>query len=497
MIAKWKMPCLALLFVTLVTHGPAWTETPASQEKTPSENPSGNETDSDTLSPAELPEGTLGPVTLKATLSKTKVMPLTLEAALKLAEGQNVSLQIENKTTEKRQIEYRYRLSELMPDLTIGYNQSRFVGGVQIFGGELFHMSKTSYQPQLTANYTIYSAGANVFELKASKQRLEAQKSLSEDARQRILSEVALAYYNLQQAYWQRAISLQAIKEGELRVALSESRYKAGIGLKLDVLQAQTYLSQKKEQLLQVENRITKASDHLSQLLNLDFQVDLVPTSLDSTVARLVPSDSSALDLIALAKSTNPKLKALEQLNDAAHLDVKTTIANTFPRFDVTGYINGTGPSLDGLGLGRFAGLHVSLDLLENLGAAKPLKIKAAKSTAQLAQLNLVQAKSLLEESVANTLTDMKTLENKIPITKETLQYAKAAYSQALGRFQEGIGANVDLENTMTELTRVRSELATAFLDYNKAQVTLLSDLGLVSVNTLTQGYRPNGTHPH
>lgn len=445
-----------------------------------------------TLVKGEFPEGTLGPVTLKSTIQKIKALPITLEGALKLAEGENVTIQIEKENVQQQTLDYAYRLSDLLPDIALEYRQSRFLGAAQIFGGENLEIIRSTYQPIMTANYSIYTAGKNIWEIKASEQRKEAQKNLLEDTHQSILSQVALSYYDLQQAYWQRAITLQSIKEAEAQVTLNEARFKEGVGVKLDLLQAQTYLLARKQELLQAERTISQASLRLSKLLNMDFEIDIVPSELESSPILIAPQDLEFSTLLTIAKTHFPQLKALEQLKHAAASDVKVAITDLFPKLDLTAYISGTGPQPDALGLTRFAGFQVSTNLLENLGIGKPIKIKEAKSSARLAELSIVQAEKLIEEQLANQVITIKTLEDQIRLNKESLKYAKEAYHQALGRLKEGVGTNVDLENAMTRLTQARSDLATTFLNYNKAQVSLLAQLGVVSVYTLTQGYQPH-----
>lgn len=440
-----------------------------------------------------LPEGTMGPITLKSTLQKTQLLSITLMQALQLATGQNITIAIEEENERQKKYEYYERLSDLLPDLTAEYRQSRFIGGAQIFGGEVIPFSRTTYQPQITANYTIYTAGQNIFEIRASKHRAEAQKSLLEEARQNVLTQVAFAYYDLQQAYWQRAIILQAIKEAELEVDLNRARFESGIGVKLDLLQAEAFLANRKQELIQAENQITKTSQRLIQLLNLDFEVDIAPASLESTTAKFVPRDMPYATLVTWAKVRHPQLKALERMLLATKNDIRAIAASVFPKIDITAYLNGTGPQIHELVNTRFAGIHISTNLLDNLGTRNFIRRKQAKSYTSEAELTIRQAERILEENIANSLAELKTQEEAIAVGKEALQYAQAAYSQAYGRLKEGVGTTVDLQNAMTTLTQARSNLANAFLAYNKAQVALLSSLGSVTIETLTQGFNLNG----
>lgn len=456
------------------------------------ETQSGSETMDSADPKSPLPPGVLDPVLLKTRLQKNVILPLTLEDALKIALGQNVSIGIAQENVQQQRLDYIFRLSDLLPDLIIEYTQSQFDGVQQIFGNFPFTTEIRTVQPQLTLNYTIYTAGRNIFEIRASKQRLAAQRNLAEDARQDALRQVALAYYDLQKAYWQRAIALQAIREAQVEVALNQERLEAGIGVRLDLLQSQTFLSQRQQDLIQAENAIATTATRLSRLLALDFQVDVVPASLEATVHPLVPEERSTENLLATAKSSNPRLQAYYDLQRAAKTDLIVAITDLFPKIDVQAYINWTGSSWNDLGFTRFAGVIVSSDILENLGLAKPIRIAQAKSDLRLSGLNLRQVEELLEESLANSLINLETIKNQIEDVRETLSYAQIAYNHAVGRLREGVGTTLDVQNAATALTRARSDLAMAFLEYNRTQVNLLADLGLVSIETLTRGCLPN-----
>lgn len=470
---------VSFVMLLLLAATPGWGEVPDTKA---AETP-----------PEVLPPGTLAPVTLKASLEKTKLLAITLNDVLKVALGENITLNLGETELDQKRVDYHYRLAELLPDVTAGYNQSRFVGVAQIFGGQTVGIYRTTYQPQLTANYTVYSAGQNIFELRASKHRLEAQKHMLEDTRQKVLAEVTLAYYDLQQAYWKRAIALQALKEAALQVDMNKARVEEGIGVKLEYLQAQTFHSDRKMELLQAENQISKASQRLAQLLNMDFDVDIVPSTIESVVIKRVPEEMTFTRMMALMYDHNPQLKALDRLQDAQKNDVRAAFTSVFPKLDVTAFINGTGPGINELGLTRFAGVSVTTNLLENLGMNNIIRTRQSKVVARQMDLSIKQAQRALEEGLANTMVDLKTLEQQIDVAKEELQFAQTAYQHALGRLKEGVGTNLDLQNAMTTLTNTRSNLANAFLNYNKSQVTLLSYLGVISFDTIMQGYLPHG----
>lgn len=453
-------------------------------------------TPTERVTESTLPEGTLGPVTLKASLQQTQTLPVSLLDILNLASGKSLSIQLAQAEEKEAKTRLQQTWAELLPDVTLQYTQSRFVGVFQIFGGDNIEVFRTTYQPQVSANYTLYPAGKNLWEIKASKERAQAQINLTEETRQKALLEVSQAYYQLQKAYWLKAITLQALAETQKRVALTEARFNSGIGLKLDWLQAKAEQANRQSDLLTAESAITQASQQLAARLDMDLNINLVPTALDAGPMPLVSSQTSFEVAKTLQKQEHPQLHALQNLHRAAKTDVIVRVADLVPQINVTGYFNGTGPALDRLGLSKFGGVQVSTNLFENMGLAKPLQIKQAKTAAHSAELSLREATRFLEASLAQDWTQAEAQRQKINLAREGLTSAKLAYEQAFGRLEAGVGTSLDVDVAQTRLTQARQNVAMAFLDFNQGQLTLLKTLGTLSLNTLTQGNPSYGLLP-
>ena len=426
---------------------------------------------------------------IQKSLDKTEKLPLTLEQALKLADGQNITIDVAKANQQVAHLSFILGLTQLLPNVTLQYTQSKLRGAIQGFGGQVIHVIKNTYQPQATVNYTIYTGGSNIFALIANKRLADAQKSLTENARQDILRQVAISYFTLQQNYWSRAIAEQAIKETEEQLAVNEARYKNGIGLKLDMLQTQTLLSSRKQLLLQAENNISLTSNHLAHLLNLDFNVLVIPTNIDITKTELVAADTPAKKLLTIAEQNNFQLKSLEQTVLAGKATYRSALTSIFPQVTLTGYAAETGPAISQTQYAQFQGLQATTNILTGLGFGAPTVIRQAKTNEKLSELQLAEANKLMEEDLANSITTIQALNNNINVTAKTLSYAQDAYKQAYGRLHEGVGINLDLQTAITSLTQARIDYVSALSTYNQAEVNLLTNLGKASINNILNGF--------
>ncbi len=451
------------------------------------------ETGGDTIFPKQGPQQIKfkelpGTISLRVVLHKKQVLNLSLENALNMSLGKNISILIAQQNEILQRTDFYMRLSDLLPDITGEYRQSKLDGSIQIAGGETTVVSRKTFQPQVTANYTVYTGGRNIFDIRASKQRLNAMKQQTELTRQDTLRQVALAYFDLQAAYWQRSITLQSITEANQQVDITQGRFDGGIGLEIDALQAKSNLAQKNQDLAQAEETISEASENLAQLLNLDFQVDLIPDTLDASISHLIPEALTIDDMQALALKDNPRLAMLQDLSRAGKSDLNVAIADLFPQVDISAYRNRTGPTFSDAQPTKFYGIQASWNLLENLGFARPLEIRQANANYKIAKYNLEQGKRVLQQSIANSWTSLHTLENTVVAAENNYRYSRAAYKQAMGRLQEGVGTNVEWQLAQSTLSQARSDVAITFLNYNRVQTTLLFNLGLITPKTILNG---------
>ncbi len=90
------------------------------------------------------------------------------------------------------------------------------------------------------------------------------------DARQLLLHDVEVAYWELVAALQQLEVARSALELGESQVTREEARIRAGDGTEVDVLQARTEVSTRTESLLQARNDVAQRSDDLKKLVYAD-----------------------------------------------------------------------------------------------------------------------------------------------------------------------------------------------------------------------------------
>lgn len=425
---------------------------------------------------------------LSASVVKIQEYPIELETVLKLIEAQNLQIQRDLLTSKIRKTEFYRSVSRLLPDITSTYSHSRFQGVIQIFGSQTIPVFQTSVVPQLTARWVVNPGGQDVFRALALKHRAQEAKFRWDQTIQEQLAQGAREYYNFVEAHVQVDNVKAGLAEAESQVALNEARFKAGVGTRLDLMRAKTQLVQKQTDLVDFENRVALAEQQLLQTLNLNPDVMLIPARITAKPQILIPLSVKTDALVARAMEHNPSLKAQAMALKAVSADSKATLSRIVPTVTLQTYINGTGPSIEQLGLSRFGGFVVQSNLFESLGTAIPLDYRTRRLEYHRQEVELQLRLREVQTQVINGFLDSRAAAQSMLTSQEELTTAEEAYRLSLGRFRAGLGINVDVLNAQTALTLARIRLTQAILSFNRAQVSLLEATGDASTDTLLHG---------
>lgn len=429
---------------------------------------------------------------LVASVTKLQEYPIDFQTVLKLIEAQNLPIARDRLNSKVFSNIYYRSLSDLLPDIQGLYTQSRFQGSIQIFGNQLVNVFQTRYVPQLTATWTLYPGGQDVFNALASRQRAKGSKAQLDTTYQAELSNAAVSYYNLLATAVQVENAKLSIQDVQSQLIYNEARMKAGIGVKLDVSRAKGLLAQQELVFFQAENNFAQAQQALLNQLNLDPSIGLIIPNVTAQAHLLVPLTVNTEQLVNRAIQNNPTLKINDAEIRALNYEAKAALSRIIPSVTLQTYIGGTGPGLDKLGLARFGGITVQSNLLDNLGTSIPLDYRAKRLLAQQRMVERKQQVRDVQSQVITAFLNSRTAAKSIITTQEQLVASQEAYRLSLGRFRAGLGIYLDVISAQTLLNTARTQVVQAILGFNQAQVSLLAALGEVSNEHLLNGIEAN-----
>ncbi|MBS1999237.1 MAG: TolC family protein, partial [Cyanobacteria bacterium SZAS LIN-2] len=336
-------------------------------------------------------------------------------------------------------------------------------------------------------NYHVYQGGKVMFGALQSKHQLNAANAREHTTYSDALVDIARRYYQLALEESILQIRIRAADTSEEQVRVSTQRFENGLGTNLDVLQARQQLATDRQSLLNQQVARRQAAINLAAALNYDMAIDLKPAlAVDRKV--LLKRIQNVEDLVKTALLNRPELKDLIEQRRAAKSQIGIASSVLQPTVDFVGNVYGIGQNssrranLDAL---YFLGLNLNWKL-GGLGTVDAANIAAAKTRASAANIELKKMVVTVIQSVRTAyITSLSTDQNIVESDNRVMSASEELRLAGI-RYQTGVGTHLDVLTAQRDYTQAQIAKAQAITDFNLAQVQLVRELGLASVNNLT-----------
>ena len=189
---------------------------------------------------------------------------LSLDDAIRLADQNAFAIRIQQATVEKQRQALVQARGALGPTFSVGGVYTRFDSATTVnFGPPTGSVVVSPLQTGVataTMALPIDISGTTRHLVSASKANLLAQRETLEASRNDTRRAVKTAYLAVLRAETQAKVAQEAITNETERVRTTQAQFEHGTAAKLDVLTAQTQLSQSKSDLITAQNAVTSAS---------------------------------------------------------------------------------------------------------------------------------------------------------------------------------------------------------------------------------------------
>ena len=292
--------------------------------------------------------------------------------------------------------------------------------------------------------------------------------------------------YRLDQAYWQ-VVSLyhkQRLAQSYLDLVkkFDSDVYKMieeGVATKSDGLSVDVKLNEAEMTLTKVNDGLVLSRMLLNQLcgLPLDEQVTLADEQAEEiAVVELTP----ALN-VDLAVGNRPELKMLQNTVDLSKQTTNILKAGHLPQVLLTGGYVVSNPNLLNGFEKKFRGFwNVGVTMripIWNWGDVM-YKVRASKGATSIANLELAEARELVELQVNQTTFKVEEANKKLTMAQKNIQRADENLRMANLGFQEGVITPATVMEAQTAWLQAQSQKIDAEIDVKLSQVDLQKALG-------------------
>ncbi len=183
-----------------------------------------------------------------------KVQSISLEQALKLAERNNKTLQAARVNLEAARAQLRVAKADLYPSLStqFGFTSTNPVTGIQggLLNGSTTYIEQVQFDGNIGLQYDIYTGGFRSANISKAEQEIRFNQLEVEVVSQQLRFEVTDRYLQLQNADANVVIAESSVTDATETLRDAQALRKALLGIKFQVLQAETNLAIANEDLI-------------------------------------------------------------------------------------------------------------------------------------------------------------------------------------------------------------------------------------------------------
>jgi outer membrane protein TolC len=414
---------------------------------------------------------------------------LDLATLLWMVDGQNPQValareRIAEAYAQRDQAEYLW-----LPSLRAGVNYNKHEGAIQDVAGTVFDTSRGSLygglgaaavgagSPAIPGVWAHFHLADACFQPQIAGHEASARSHAAQAARNTLLRDAAVAYWELVRAEQQQAITKEALQHTEELAWLTEAYARTGQGLKADQQRVAAELAVRRSELLQVEESVRVASAHLVRLLGGDPLVRIATAGQAVVPLELTPEGTSAAELVQQGLSQRPELAESRHLvAQACQRLQREQFAPLIPSVIL-------GLSYGGLGGGLGSEITNTGDRLDadvaaywelrQLGLGERAVRAEASSRVRQAELRQVADLDRVAQEVVIAHTQVQTRSGRIEIVRAGIQAADESLRLNRDRIQNAQGLPIEVLQSIQSLALLRREYLNAVVDYNIAQFQL------------------------
>ena len=414
---------------------------------------------------------------------------LNLKQCLETALENNFNIKISSNIKTAGKWEYRNSLAKFIPDFFYEY-QIRHVEGEYLVGNVLLdYISENPVQSTFNFGWYNVNFAERFFEARAAKEKYRAANFDYEYTKDEILRDAAVEYYNLLEKKLNIEVLRINLKEREQQLTITQGRYDLGVGTKFDILRAEAQVAQAKQEYIAAYNSLRLNQAMLANIMGIDVLEPVYPFEMTANTISTVEKDLNIEDLYKFALNARDDVKSLEREIKSLKEQKKVIFMQYAPVITAEFSHQNVGVIGEHLRSNDTLALIGQVYLGKNLGIGTYTQLKKLDAQIQEQTNRLTNLKRNIKESILNDYYDSLTSKEKIKASKKEVKAGDEGLKNALVRWDIGENTFLDVLQAQTTKTTARQELISSIIDYNKSQVKLLFNAGIISINSILRNY--------
>ncbi len=418
------------------------------------------------------------------------LLPVNLEDCITIALKNSTTLEISKSQKNEAKWTFANSMTFLLPEVYYRY-QIQNLRGEFLVGDILPRRIETNpVYSGVTFSYPILGDARQIF-LAASKHNLlKAAGHRVNQTREDLLLNVAQYYYDLLQAKLNIDVLIINLKDRQEQLRLMQARHEIGVGTKFDVLRAEAELAIAKQELITSLNTLRLRQANLADTMGIDVTIAVYPIENSIKTTELVSKKYTIENLYDVALSLREDIKAKQrEIKSLSNLK-NMNYADFAPQISLSYEYGRAGVLGEGsLRPNHTWSLNVVMPIGKKLGAGTITQEKADEAKVHTAELELRRLKGDVKQYILNSIYNSSSALERIKSGEKEVEAADEGVRFALVGFDVGNNTFIDIIEAQKTKTQARMKLINSTIDYNKAQIQLLYETGIISPKSLLKCY--------
>lgn len=333
--------------------------------------------------------------------------------------------------------------------------------------------SSTALQARLS--YLLFDFGQRQAEQQQARALAEAAQWSVDSTTASLSRDIIMAYVMVLKAQAQIDAVAQALIAASNSLSSAEARYKAGTATPLDVLQAKAAEAQARLATVQARSLLATRRGELAQIMGLKptllpelASVASTPLELPFQVDTLAQMLVQAVNARAETRVARANVSAAEQSILSAKAANKASISLSAS--------TGVQQSDDDRQSTGSLGLTLAVPL--DVGGGQKARIRQSEALKAVKEAALVKSQQTIEQQVWQAFYAAQAAIETVRAAQDSLDSSERASQVALGRYQAGVGAMLEVLTAQSQFAASQQQLAAARYDWLTARMQLAYALG-------------------
>jgi outer membrane protein TolC len=313
----------------------------------------------------------------------------------------------------------------------------------------------------------------SLYQYKASRQEVEAQRLSLEDAGNVVALAVGTAYLQVESSEARVATARAELDSARELDAQATNRVNSGLAAEIEGFRATVQRQTAEQRLTVAAANLDKDRLTLARIIGLPSGQQF---NISSKAGYQSWNGGNLQEALKQARAGRADIKSAQATASASQLNRKAAQLERIPGISVNGYYGSIGVNLGRSDPTYQLAATVSLPLFT--GGRIRSEIQNAAAEVDRRQSEYADIVGRVDYEVRNAFTDLNAADSAVKVAEKNSQLAQRTLDQARDRFLNGVTNNLEVIQAQQDVAAANENYISSLFAHNLAKLTLLRALG-------------------